>query len=244
VFDWRPKLLGNGTLVMHHGNVQVTYPMEAAIKELVAWLGANGTGVEDLAVLGVTDCEGGEGDACTQAVAKLLSSLNVTFIQDCAKMKGLTASDAFKLAALPSGGSLLAMNSCWEENYDPSVVCSGFDKNQTHHHVYTCYNNSLTKAFPLERMWTYLDKVSAAGPPVDGKMYTHQAIWQESTDSVIIGELHNSSLLLDETWSRLNYLVADRIQSGALDSKHINMVEVNNICDGGLNLLSVLRGLV
>lgn len=43
--------------------------------------------------------------------------------------------------------------------------------------------------------------------------------------------------------STLNELIAARIESGQLNSSRINMVEVNNICDGGLRLLNVLRAL-
>jgi hypothetical protein len=236
-FDWRPKLLANGSLVMHHGNVQVSHDMGSAVKEIIAWLGVNGTATEELVVLGITDCDGG--DNCTQAVSQLLKDLGVAFITNCSSLKDLTVTQAAQRAALPSGGSLLAINSCWVENYDPSIGCSGFGKKE----IYTCYNDSTTKDFPLQRMWKYLDSVSTTGPPLDGQLYTHQAIWQETDESVAIGELFGSSLLLDETWSNFNALVASRIESGQLNSSRINMVEVNNICDGGLRLLSVLRSL-
>lgn len=237
-FDWRPKLLKNGTLVMHHGGVQVNYEMRTALEEMIKWLSANGTQVEDLVVLGVTDCDGG--DACMQAVETLLKQLGVEFVANCSTLKGMTVQQAAKLSALPSGGSLLATNSCWAMNYDPSVACSGFGAKGE---LYTCYNDSKTKQFPLDRMWKYLDSVSEIGPPADGQMYTHQAIWQETDESVIVGELYNSSLLADETRSSLNALVTGRILSGALNSSRINMVEVNNICNGGLQLLQVLRNL-
>lgn len=61
--------LANGTLVMHHGNVQVSYDMRAAVKEAVAWLATNGTAIQDLVVLGITDCEGG--DNCTEVCREI-----------------------------------------------------------------------------------------------------------------------------------------------------------------------------
>ena len=81
--------------------------------------------------------------------------------------------------------------------------------------VYTCYNDSSTKEFPLERMWSYLDNVTLAGPPSDGRLYTAQGIWQESATTVIIGEAEGSTLLLDETRSGLNALLTARIKGQA-----------------------------
>jgi len=68
-----------------------------------------------------------------------------------------------------------------------------------------------------------------------------QALWEESTDSVVVGELHGSTLLDDERRSGLNGLLAERVTSGVWDVSRINMVEVNNVCDGGNALLSALR---
>ena len=55
-FDWRPILLSNGTLAMHHGFVIMEKPMEAAIDEMLAWADAQNATAENLIVLGVTDC--------------------------------------------------------------------------------------------------------------------------------------------------------------------------------------------
>lgn len=57
---------------------------------------------------------------------------------------------------------------------------------------YDCAASSKTKSFPLQRMWSYLDSVSTAGPPADGSLYTAQCLWEETTDSIIIGETHGS----------------------------------------------------
>jgi len=109
--------------------------------------------------------------------------------------------------------------------------------------VYTCYNDSSTKEFPLERMWSYLDNVTLAGPPSDGRLYTAQGIWQESATTVIIGEAEGSTLLLDETRSGLNALLTARIKGGKWNVSRINFVEINNVCDGGPELLQALRAL-
>lgn len=235
-FDWRPSLK-DGSLVMHHGGVTVDHPMKDAMLEIINWAATKGTAVEDLVVIGVTDCDGGA--PCDLAVQSLLNSLNITFITDCSKLKGLTVAEASKMGKMTMGGSILAINSCWSENYNPEVACSGYkDKEE-----YTCYTDSSSKGFPLQRMWDYIDNVTKLGPPSNGDMYTHQCIWQETTDSVVVGELHLSTLLQDEARSTLNALINDRIASGAFDSSRINMVEVNDVCDGGPALLKTLRGL-
>ena len=44
---------------------------------------------------------------------------------------------------------------------------------------YTCYTDSSTKAFPLQRMWEYVDKTTKEGPPADGQLWTTQVgdVW-------------------------------------------------------------------
>lgn len=85
----------------------------------------------------------------------LLADLKIPFVSNCSILKDLSVAKAAQLAILPTGGSLLAINNCWVENYDPSVACSGILEEK----IYTCYNNSKTKDFPLQRMWKYLDSV-------------------------------------------------------------------------------------
>ena len=79
------------------------------------------------------------------------------------------------------------------------------------------------------------------GPPADGQLYTVQALWEETTNSVIVGELHGSTLLDDEKSSKLNTLLAERIKGGQFNISRINIVEVNNVCDGGEELLSAKK---
>jgi hypothetical protein len=63
--------------------------------------------------------------------------------------------------------------------------------------TYSCWDDSSTKETPLKQMTDYMDKVSKAGPG-DAPFYQMQALWEESTASVVIGELHFSSLVEDE----------------------------------------------
>ncbi|GMI47019.1 hypothetical protein TrCOL_g1011 [Triparma columacea] len=99
--------------------------------------------------------------------------------------------------------------------------------------TYSCWDDSSTKETPLKQMTNYMDKVSKAGPG-DAPFYQMQALWEESTASVVVGELHFSSLVEDEEKSKLNALTRDYIDSGRFPN--INYIEVNNVCDGGVEL--------
>ena len=59
-FDWRPKLLSNGNLIMHHSAIDVKYPMSKVLDDLSEWL-SNNTDQEapenNFVVLGITDCD-------------------------------------------------------------------------------------------------------------------------------------------------------------------------------------------
>jgi len=74
-------------------------------------------------------------------------------------------------------------------------------------------------------------------------LYTAQALWQETAEAIAVGTLHLSSLLKDESKSQLNSLLVERITSGVWNVSKINMVEINNVCDGGVALKKVLDAL-
>merc|ERR1711862_720420 len=103
----------------------------------------------------------------------------------------------------------------------------------------TCYKDSPTKKFPLERMFEMLDNVSKAGAPSDGSPWAMQALWQETDASNAIGERFGSSVLNDENRSELNFQVTTAVKSGRFPS--INLLEVDNVCHGGPDLLKALR---
>merc|ERR1711957_180854 len=164
----------------------------------------------------------------------------------------MTLGQALELSRLPNGGHILAIQGCVYENWDASIACSGYEDedeeakvyfgasvNATNKAFYRCYSNSKGKDFPLARMFNYLDKISQVGPPSDGQPWAMQAIWQETVNSVAIGQLTGSSLLLDEKRSKLNRQLTDAVISGRFP--HINLFEVNNVCDGGPELLAALR---
>ena len=257
-FDWRPKLLKNGELVMHHSAIVVNYPMSKVLDELILWLSDNKAAPleNNLVVLGITDCDGG--DKCIDAVENELKLHNITFIKNCTLVHNMTVAAATKLSPLP----VISVNSCWDENYDPTIACSGFHYSKSSnitnekslskssllhlqspdHIEYTCYNNSATKLFPLNRIYNYINKtLSQMAYRTNKTLFTVQAIWQETVGSVIVSGQHDSSLLLDESKSQINHILAEKIMNKEFDVTNVNAVEINNVCDGGIELLNALR---
>jgi hypothetical protein len=56
---------------------------------------------------------------------------------------------------------------------------------------------------------------------------------------VILGTIHGSSLLLDESRSELNNLVTSKVKANAWP--HVSFIEINNVCDGGSQLWEALK---
>ena len=119
---------------------------------------------------------------------------------------------------------------CSVANYDPRITCSGWVNGIE----YNCWDPN-TQGYPYSRMWEYLDSVT----PVAGHFFQRQALWQESPESVVDGGLRNSSLVLDESRSGLNGAVAGALREGRWEE--VGLLEVNNVCDGGVKLLEELR---
>jgi len=258
-FDARPQLDSKKGLVWHHGSDEVSHPFADSISEIIQWCGKNPT---ELVLLPISACSG---DGCMDAVNKALAAAGVRNLQSCGSLKGLTYGGAKKLGALPGGGALLAITgpsgrdgtACSSGNYDPSQACTGDDgfealnddlykAAQVNEEViaprtsFDCWNGSKTADIPVNRLLTYLDGVASGGLS-DGMFTQHQALWQESVRSVVIGTLRGSSLLMDEQKSGLNSIITHAVKSGRW--KEVNFLEVNNVCDGGLELLDALRNM-
>eukprot|EP00958_Prasinococcus_capsulatus_P022837 scaffold3275_cov385-Prasinococcus_capsulatus_cf.AAC.8 len=315
--DWRPKVAWDGRLIMHHGDIDIDYDMEDAMRELLDWYdspsergcmqwplsdtgscircGANRRKYKDLVVLYVNKCEG---SGCMERVTTLLSNLGVALVvSNCTwyahppRSNSSDGSDASRLAKLPNGGYLLVTLGCVTENYDPTVTCYGkvnadgglvphlayglhhsdtlaveevvqdclgpgidpssmastlsrkelaqvvacasshrrkqpFLQNKAselllregENAVYNCYVNGTHNEIPLEEITDYLEKITWRAAPSDGTLYEVQALWQETAETVIIGELLGSSLLLDEERSKLNALVRNFLGTVAVQS--------------------------
>ena len=253
-FDWRPKLK-DGKLIMHHGTTDVEHAMSDSLDELLSWLDSRDETAENLVHMSIAECEG---DGCEDAVNELLASKNISkIVQDCADIDGKTVGDIMSMSTLQGEqrGHLFVASGCLDMNYNESITCAGFHTSKRHLRgsnnimsnatnldlslTYTCYSDSSTKDFPLNRMWDYVHSV-VDNEPQFGRLYSVQVLWEETATSIAIGEAHLSSLLDTEKRSQLNNLLTQKIKSGEIDSSKLNLVEVNNVCDGGNDLQNAL----
>eukprot|EP00055_Hartaetosiga_balthica_P009770 m.39870 g.39870 ORF g.39870 m.39870 type:complete len:327 (+) comp6891_c0_seq1:15-995(+) len=238
-FDLRPNALGNGGgVVMHHGDVIVHEQVHDAMVDVLNWTLAN---PNELVIIYVTDCEG---DNCEGLVRDIFTNLTIPFISDCEALQNLTYVQAQAMAAKSNKGMPLAIFGCVDEQYDPSIECyltttQSSISNSTAEKVDVCYEPA-SRLVPLTKFWSYL--VESTSIPLhtdDGMLWMAQAHWQYSVESVSIGLLHDSSILLDESKSKTNAMLVGNITSNAF--KYANIVELDNVCDGGNKILTALR---
>jgi hypothetical protein len=228
-FDYRPYY-EDGVVFAHHGGVVIRTPMQQSLDEVVSWGSTHPSG--ELVVLFLTACDGDDG--CRDAAIALTESSGVKVITDCADLTSLTYEAALDMSALATGGNVLAVYDCMDSHYDSTINCYGKG--------YACYNNTWsteTSTQPWQQMTEYALATSAATPPSNGHLWMIQTHWQSDAASVTLGTLHQSSLLLDEERSQLNMWTAEQIEEGGF--KHMNMVEVDNVCDAGPRILQALR---
>lgn len=216
-FDYRPYLQKDGSIIAHHGSVLVKKLMNESIAELQSYLSDK----EEIVLLYLSHFEGESG--CKEAVVKLLQNSNVPFVQDCNILNGLTVQDAY------SKGKLFAVLDCMEEQYDPSITCYSISA--------TCYTDSSSSTEPWDKFKAYMTNATARAPGTN--LVMQQAHWQSSTESVPIGLLHGSSVLLDESRSNMNKWIADNIAK----YPYISLVELDNVCDGGEAVFNALQTL-
>jgi len=269
-FDARPHYSTGGGLQWHHGDIVVPYLFNDSLTDVIEWLAAyptelvtlhlwdcTGDGCDDelasiLAALElhvITDCS--ELKGLTLGEARALgalprggSLLALTTEGGCSEgnydpsvaCSGYSSDDGDSKKAAPAaqvaGGAT------------PRVAAEGsLEAGGNGHgalpHKYGCWETDSTKSLPLDRMFGYLDRTSQIGFR-DEHFMQMQALWQESTESVVIGTLRNSSLLTDEANSKLNQQLAAAVRQGRWAT--VSLLEVNNVCDGGTDLLAALRG--
>ena len=71
-----------------------------------------------------------------------------------------------------------------------------------------------------------------------GYLWMVQTHWQSTAGSITLGTLHRSSILIDEEKSHVNEWVAESINSKLFEQ--INIVEVDNVCDHGMDIYKAL----
>jgi hypothetical protein len=129
--------------------------------------------------------------------------------------------EALQRGRLSNGGVVLALEQV-SENYDKSIqYCAGLE----------------VKASAFEDLFEYMDRITALEPS-GSELVVTQAHWQDPDTTLIDGCAE--SVLKMESASKLNSEIATRISSGRWP--YINLLEVDNACDQGLELKAALTG--
>lgn len=221
-FDYRPFYY-NSTLHAHHGAFLILKPMQESLIEVINWCN---THQDSLVIIYLSHFAGDEG--CRDASIGLLESMNINTMTDCDEIGAITFEDAFSRSTLEGGGHLLGIVECVNEYYDSTINCYGLN--------YVCYD-PISSAKPWAMMTEYaLNTTSTLREP---GLWMNQVHWQSDAMTDVLGSLHNSSLILDTTRSQINLWVAMQVYSHAWN--FINFVEVNEVCDYGLEIYSALQ---
>lgn len=222
-FDFRPYQDGD-RLVMHHGDFEIKTLALDALADVVTWAGKNPA---ELVVVVEWDCI--NGDQCSQMFTEVLEALHLQRLP-CESVANLTLGSAMKQGRLPNGGSVLVFSGCYVSNYNPSIKC--------YNDHGSCYGDGAQDAF--DPFWKYMASVTDGRGKAQSQLWMQQAHWQTDAGSIVQGETHDSCLLSDESKAGVNQKVAERIRQGSFP--HINLLEVDNVCDRGGELLAALRG--
>jgi hypothetical protein len=268
--DVRPKLLANGTVFCHHGGLTIPVTLTRLVQDAMDWCRDN---PDELVLLlhhelgypsQSSQTSNGDdsysasitpsADVAVSALSKVYESLGVKYVK-CADLYGLTVGETMEVAALHSGGYLLAMDqqdayasSCAKLNYVEDLLV-------------TCYSNSTPNGSTLPCTKTQSSKLQALkeyviassnneptdinqqlGPPASTYQYPFnelQALWQVDATSAALGLAHLSTILDDNTKSKLNAHIVDWVYEGAFDA--ISLLAVDQVQLNGNALLSVLR---
>eukprot|EP00924_Labyrinthula_sp_SR-Ha-C_P009072 snap_masked-scaffold_2-processed-gene-11.20-mRNA-1 protein AED:1.00 eAED:1.00 QI:0/0/0/0/1/1/2/0/357 len=232
-FDLRPGPKVNGQIVAHHGPVTVHRSIVHMIDDLLVKLSTvknlKRHPLKNFILLAVDELKPSLEDEFEQ----ILQKKGIRYIpqSECLNLQHKNMIDVIKLAHVEnSEARILAVNKCWEENYDPNIVCTGYG--------FDCYKNSSDsiKQKPWNLLSNYLDKFWGAKSKsfrVDG-LYSIQALWQESVQSAAASALKGSNLIKDEIRSELNGFILGILQKERSNLKgRVNLLEMNAVCDQG-----------
>jgi len=221
-FDVRPCYTEHGQLYMHHGDATIKRPLADALREIVDWAGSHR---ESLILVYVSHCGGGVGctggtatanPPCESATADALRQLGITKLPSV----DISYGEALQRGRLSNGGVVLALEQV-SENYDESIqYCAGLK----------------VKASAFEDLFAYMDRI-AAQKPSGSELVITQAHWQDPHTTFVDGCAE--SVLRMESASKINSEIATTISSGRWP--YINLLEVDNACDQGLELKAALK---
>lgn len=227
-FDYRPEQQKDGEIIAHHGSKDVKVLMSDSLKDTSTWLQSH----PDELVIFYMSHFGGE-STCRDATISQLKDMSIQVIYECQELETLTVQAAYTRAKVGQGaGALLAIIDCMEERFDPSVNCYGTD--------FVCYDSIPHNTnIPWNKMEEYLNKTTSTLPESASTLWMTQGHWQQSTESTIIGNLRLSDLLADEQKSGINKYLAQSIREKKF--KYLTMLEVDNVCDGGMEILDAIK---
>lgn len=212
--DVRPLLLRNGTLVMHHGFVDVPQKLEDGVREVQRWSRRHRT---ELVLLYFSKCLN---DGCERKVQHLMAKMRIHKFQSReAQTRGLFYLDAKSVT----------------EHYDKTIECC-IDVEDGPERSVCCDHSDK----PMQRMREYFDWCASADDKDLFKMV--QGHWQTSMWSIVHGILRKSSVLLDEERAHVNRRIAEMIRAERPKwSKNAAFIEIDNVCDGGHSIASALH---
>ena len=200
--------------------------MNESVSEISAYLSTLPGTSESLVIMYLSHFEG-QIDGCQQDSIALLKKMGIPVIESCSTLSTLTVDAAFRM------GRLVALVNCVDERYDSAVTCYGVG--------YQCYDSTKSET-AWNRFEAYaLNSTSSKTPSAGNVLFMTQLHWQSSTESVPLGLLHGSSVVEDESRSGMNAWVAQRVALGKAYFNLLNLVELDNVCDGGLEVYDALK---
>lgn len=238
---WESRFLCRGQSI--EGNVGATLsgwqsthphtPFSQSVRDTLRWASEH---PQELVLLYLSHFAG---DGCEEQVLQLLRSLRVKTIRatesvSCAdQLRGLSYAQARAMSAQPlsaggggGGGSVLALVDCTDEHYDASLACYAQD--------FVCYESwpAHTAALPFARLRAHLLNVTAAGPDASSaQLWMAQMHWQNTAQTIALGTLHRSSILLDVERSDINNWARQLVEEQQFT--YLNIVELDNVCNNG-----------
>lgn len=270
-FDMRGFVNKDGKFEFHHGTVEVDKDVDEALAEIVSWSNANpgledlifvnsvdcdgcGTRMDEaLAKAGIyslKDCGvlnnltlGSAGDlGKLSGGGHVLAVANESCVAQnynpslaCSGFDEALCPDIAALSADELGKSNHAVNRCMGQLRETMANSNQAAPNA----YYDCWTGGSGRDFAINRLFQVLRAQAAVPPSLGDRPSQLQALWQETTSSVVIGTMRFSSLLTDEAKSGLNQAVIADLQAGHLP--YVNLLEINNACDGGPDMLKTLR---
>ena len=268
--DFRPKLLFNGTVIFQHGDINIPVTLEQVLDDAVRWSADNAEAKELVLLLpsnfayqtsqtGYTDDDYYESDndpLIVSTMSSIYKKYDVPYVH-CSDVYGMTIAEILDLAALPTGGYMIAMDGqdyygtpCAKPNWveDQLVTCYSVYQNTT---LLSCARQNPYKLADLELYMLAsandgaTDDSTVLGPPADLSKYPLnqiQGLWQVTTASALTGMTRLSSILDDNTKSNVNFEIVSWIHGVGGDGSNNNENEDdgNNNSPWTFNAISVL----